>query len=130
MQRICIHMIFVPQWGADANKNTSDQKYSCIKNIVSDTDLFSKVAPEKLGFTRYGLDINLPAYGSEKEDEMLKELEKVSENLKKVMASENSENHDNDKSLKSSLLPKAYNPKYFSEYKFTLDKSLTNFKLL
>lgn len=130
MQRICIHMIFVPQWGADANKNTSDQKYSCIKNIVSDTDLFSKVAPEKLGFTRYGLDINLPAYGSEKEDEMLKELEKVSENLKKVMVSENSENYDNDKSLKSSLLPKAYNPKYFSEYKFTLDKSLTNFNIV
>lgn len=46
------------------------------------------------------------------------------------MASENSENYDNDKSLKSSLLPKAYNPKYFSEYKFTLDKSLTNFNIV
>lgn len=54
---------FEPPMGVEASKNPSAQVYANIHNIVNPCDLVPYVAPEFLGFTRYGIDHYLPAPG-------------------------------------------------------------------
>lgn len=54
---------FEPPMGVDLSKNPSAQVYGNIHNIVNSCDLVPYVAPEFLGFSRYGIDHYLPAPG-------------------------------------------------------------------
>ena len=54
---------FEPPMGVDISKNPSAQIYGNIHNIVNPCDLVPYVAPEFLGFSRYGIDHYLPAPG-------------------------------------------------------------------
>ena len=54
---------FEPPMGVDISKNPSAQVYGNIHNVVNSCDLVPYVAPEFLGFSRYGIDHYLPAPG-------------------------------------------------------------------
>ena len=59
---------FEPPLGVDSVKNTSARIYENIHNIVNPCDLVPYVAPEFLGFARYGVDHFIPAPGDAEYD--------------------------------------------------------------
>ncbi|MDO4816333.1 MAG: S-layer homology domain-containing protein [Bacillota bacterium] len=59
---------FEPPMGVDSAKDTSSRIYGNIHNIVNPCDLVPYVAPEYMGFARYGVDHYLPAPGDAEYD--------------------------------------------------------------